>query len=481
MKSKIKRLSLTRKFFISMILSVTFLMILLISLEIYQSYNKYQLEVELLQVRSLGYQKDMIENEVDKVIFYINELIKFNQQLPPESQFTVPEIEQFLISEIIDLRYRTDGYFFGSARNGEPLFSNGIITQGTGNVWNVADPDGVKIIQKQHEAFNNPNGVFTEYSWRKLDQLMPSPKISFTKTVPELDWLIGTGVYLTDINQQISYQKKQLRSLLQNRTISYLALMIAYFLLSILIIRHFSSNIKSNIESFSHFFSKASDNYENIELQSLHYSEFKEIASAANVMIDKRKKSEEALKISENKYKKLINTTSEGFWMINPNMITLEVNESICNMLEYSPDQIVGKPLIEFVDENDHQTFLENFNLLPELKHQHFEIKFISCSGNILPCLVKATNLYDQNNELYATFAFITDITDRKKYEQKLNEYHDHLEDLIKIRTKDLEEKNEELKKYNKLFIGREFRIKELRDQVKKLEEKLNSFPQTDS
>ena len=481
MKNKIKKLSLTRKFFISMILSVTFLMILLICLEIYHSFNKYQLEVELLQVRSMGDQKDLIRNEVDKVIFYISELIIFSQQLPPESQMDLPELKQFLISEIIDFRYRSDGYFFGSTRDGEPLFSNGIITQGTGSVWDLTDPDGVKIIQKQQEAFDNPNGVFTEYSWRKLNQSEPSPKISYTKAIPELDWIIGTGVYLVDINQQISYQKKQLRSLLQNRTISYLTLLFAYFLLSFLIIKHFSSNIKSNIESFSHFFFKASDNYDNIDLDSLHYSEFREIATAANIMIDKRKKSDDALKLSENKYKQLIETTSEGFWMINPEMITLEVNESVCQMLGYSPDQIIGKSPIDFIDENDQHIFLTQFNQSPDLIHNSYEMHFTSKSGNKIPCHIKATNLYYQNNEFYAAFAFITDITDRKKYEQKLKDYHDHLEDLIKIRTKDLEEKNEELKKYNKLFIGREFRIKELRDQVKAMEEKLDSLSPNNS
>ncbi|MDP8221544.1 MAG: PAS domain S-box protein, partial [Candidatus Stygibacter frigidus] len=350
-----------------------------------------------------------------------------------------------------------------------------------GNVWDLTDPNGVKIIQKQHEAFDNPNGVFTRYSWRKLGQLEPSPKISFTKAVPELDWIIGTGVYLEDVNKQIDYQKKQLRTLLQNRTFSYLALLLAYFLLSFLIIKHFSSNIKSNIESFTHFFSKASDSYENIELQKLHYSEFKEIASAANIMIDKRKKSEEALKISENKYKELINTTSEGFWMVDPEMITIEVNKSICRMLEYSPEDIIGKSPVDFVDDNDQQIFLKQFNQSSDMVHNSYEMNFTSKSGKKIPCLIKATHLYDQNNEFYASFAFITDITDRKENEQKLNDYQEHLEDLIKERTKDLEEKNKELNRYNKLFIGREYRIKELRDQVKKLEDKLDNFPQNNS
>ncbi|MCK4920837.1 MAG: hypothetical protein KAS71_07315 [Bacteroidales bacterium] len=59
----------------------------------------------------------------------------------------------------------------------------------------------------------------------------------------------------------------------------------------------------------------------------------------------------------------------------------------------------------------------------------------------------------------------------RKETETKLRNFHNKLEDLIKERTKELEEKNIELEKFNKLFIGRELRIKELKDKVRKLKE----------
>ncbi len=45
-----------------------------------------------------------------------------------------------------------------------------------------------------------------------------------------------------------------------------------------------------------------------------------------------------------------------------------------------------------------------------------------------------------------------------------------HLETLVKEPTNKLEEKVTELERMNDLFVGREFRIKELRDRVKELE-----------
>ncbi len=53
---------------------------------------------------------------------------------------------------------------------------------------------------------------------------------------------------------------------------------------------------------------------------------------------------------------------------------------------------------------------------------------------------------------------------------EKIREQTDLLEAKIKRRTGELEERNEKLERFNRLFVDREFRIKELRDQVARLE-----------
>ena len=61
------------------------------------------------------------------------------------------------------------------------------------------------------------------------------------------------------------------------------------------------------------------------------------------------------------------------------------------------------------------------------------------------------------------------EITERKRAEEELNKHREHLEELVKDRTKELEEKNAELERMNKLFVGRELRIKELKEKIKRL------------
>jgi len=80
------------------------------------------------------------------------------------------------------------------------------------------------------------------------------------------------------------------------------------------------------------------------------------------------------------------------------------------------------------------------------------------------------------NNKIESLIIVSTDITKQKENEMKLSEYHKNLEKLVNKRTEELlqknvelEEKNKELLHYNELFVGREFRIKELRDEIKRL------------
>jgi hypothetical protein len=73
----------------------------------------------------------------------------------------------------------------------------------------------------------------------------------------------------------------------------------------------------------------------------------------------------------------------------------------------------------------------------------------------------------------FQVFGVMRDITERIRTEQELTHYRENLEEMVQARTLELEEKNKDLLEMQKLYVGREYRIKDLRDQVKELKEQL--------
>ncbi|MCK5783367.1 MAG: hypothetical protein KAH06_02900 [Desulfobacterales bacterium] len=59
------------------------------------------------------------------------------------------------------------------------------------------------------------------------------------------------------------------------------------------------------------------------------------------------------------------------------------------------------------------------------------------------------------------------EVVEREQAEVELKKHRDHLEELVEERTQELETKNTELESMNRLFVGREFRIKELKEKFK--------------
>lgn len=90
-------------------------------------------------------------------------------------------------------------------------------------------------------------------------------------------------------------------------------------------------------------------------------------------------------------------------------------------------------------------------------------IKYIASSGE---------PIYDHSEKLIGYAGIIQDITELKQSEEKILLLNEELELKVKIRTKELELKYSELEQLNKVFIGRELRMVDLKEKLKAIEKR---------
>jgi len=215
-------------------------------------------------------------------------------------------------------------------------------------------------------------------------------------------------------------------------------------------------------------------NHTAIALENAHLNE------AFKIELTQRRKTEKALKESEITISTLMSNLPGMAYQckMDENWTMLFVNEACEKLTGYKPSQIINNKAIsynELIHPDDREHVRQQVeNALNAGKHFEIEYRIITASGEEKWVWERGIQNKSTNFSENRLDGVIHDINERKRGEEELQKYREHLEELIKERTAELEEKNEKLEYFNKLFVGREFRIKELRDRVKELEEKIS-------
>ncbi|KKM99020.1 hypothetical protein LCGC14_1152110 [marine sediment metagenome] len=138
--------------------------------------------------------------------------------------------------------------------------------------------------------------------------------------------------------------------------------------------------------------------------------------------ITERKKAEQNLKESEEKYRQFIEDSLEGVWAIDENANTILVNPSMSKILGYSLEEMIGKNLFEFVPQKDIEITKKNLEKRRKGIKEEFEKEFIRKDGKkIYTRLISSPNFVNKGNYI-GSIAFVSDITEKKEAEQKLKE-----------------------------------------------------------
>jgi len=101
------------------------------------------------------------------------------------------------------------------------------------------------------------------------------------------------------------------------------------------------------------------------------------------------------------------------------------------------------------------------------------ELNLISKNGKRFPFSFNGTPLKDAEGKIIGAIGVGRDLREIRKLINELREAKTGLEEKVKERTKEIQERVVELEKFNKLAVGRELKMIELKKEIEKLKEKL--------
>jgi PAS domain S-box-containing protein len=140
--------------------------------------------------------------------------------------------------------------------------------------------------------------------------------------------------------------------------------------------------------------------------------------------ISERKRAEDALKESEEKYRLLVENASEVVLVARDGRVEF-INSRVLGVLGYKPEELIGTSFVDYVHPEDRETVAEQH--VKRLKGEHvppvYSFRVIDKAGETKWAQVSAIRI-DWKGKL-ATLNFLTDITERKKAEQALREAYD--------------------------------------------------------
>jgi PAS domain S-box-containing protein len=116
----------------------------------------------------------------------------------------------------------------------------------------------------------------------------------------------------------------------------------------------------------------------------------------------------------------ILKTSNEGFWLINNDLITVDVNPKLCKILGRPKREIIGKSIYDFVDSQNHKIFMTQVAARNLGKKSTYEIDLLRPDGSSIPCLMNASPFVANDGKKIGAFAMVTDITERKRAEEAL-------------------------------------------------------------
>ena len=171
-----------------------------------------------------------------------------------------------------------------------------------------------------------------------------------------------------------------------------------------------------------------------------------------SVMMDitERKKKEREIRESKEKFERLFMDNPEAAVYVNPDFHILDVNPCFSELFGYSLDEVKGKHINSAIVPKDKMEEAEMLDKKAEKRYFFHGTVRKRKDGSLVPVSISVAPITVEGR-LTGYVGLYKDVTERKQMERKLQEYSEHLEELVEKRTRQLKEAQEQLLKSERL------------------------------
>jgi PAS domain S-box-containing protein len=274
-------------------------------------------------------------------------------------------------------------------------------------------------------------------------------------SIPQWPWIIG--VHLPEDDYLGDLKKNRLFNILLTLAISVVATIVAlYFARGI--IRPISNLEKEALAV------KNDDMQTQFNISS-KYKEIQETADSFRLMKD-------AIAKSKEKYSGIFENIQDVYYETSMDGEILEMSPSIIKISPYKRESLIGQNVDQFYFSlHDREEMIQS--LLADKKISDYEI-LLKFEGDEPTCVsLNSVLMTDEHGNPQKIVGSLRDISARKKVEAELHDYREHLEELVRERTADLEKAGDKLKEEMQQRLETEMALGENKEKYRNILESI--------
>jgi PAS domain S-box-containing protein len=146
------------------------------------------------------------------------------------------------------------------------------------------------------------------------------------------------------------------------------------------------------------------------------------IFSSALAAEENRKRAEDELRASDDRFRQIVQTAIEGIWVTDEHDCLTFVNHRVTEMLGYPPEKLLHRPLRDFIAPGDLPDYETQLARRRQGESGQFERRLRHKDGHEVLAFISACPLFDSALVFRGGFGMLTDITERRQLEMQLRQ-----------------------------------------------------------